>query len=140
MSHGSEGSKGTTRNRYLAWLDKKPRSKTEMAAYQQGAGRVNERRATNQSSRIPQDTPIPSNFSRQPHIAPQEKEEYVIAKPQKPARIEPQQKESEPPKIMEQKKPFENMMEMPKIMNLSIINDDEHRIGLRERNMKRRGG
>jgi|TARA_R110002051_G_scaffold306525_1_gene377153 hypothetical protein len=91
MSHGSEGSKGTTRSRYLAWMEKGPRTKTEMAAYQQGAGRV--------TSNFNQDSPKPKPNSRQTPIQ--------------------QRGESNS---------YSNLMTMPPITNLSIINGEEHKI------------
>ena len=48
MSHGSEGSKGQTRHRYLQWMEKEPRTKKEMAAYQKGAGKVGIETTSNQ--------------------------------------------------------------------------------------------
>ena len=123
-----------TRKKYIDWLSKGVRTKTEMAAYQQGAGRVTQKIAADQSSRKPQNNPKPSNLTRSPAF------NYGtnIKHPDIPEKKELLKEKS----VVERQKqslPALPIMEMPMMKNLSIINGDEHRIGLKERKMRRGG-
>ena len=90
------------RKKYVEWMKEGPKTKQEMAAYQQGAGRV--------TSNYNQDSPKPKQPPRQEAI-----------------------------RQSGGSSGYSNLMTMPPITNLSIVNGEEHTIGMKERNTNRRG-
>ena len=111
MSHGSEGSKGTTRNRYLQWMNKEPRTKSEMRSYMQEnsreAGDVGIRRALGRPSVIKQ---TPGGFTVYEDGIAQESVAGKKELPREKGVVEKAHRDDEWPEMP--------MMQMPIITNL----------------------
>jgi len=120
MSHGSEGSRGQTRHRYLKWMSKGPKSKEEMSAYMQGAGKLGVETTSSQRGGSK-----PIQQSRQFPIDQTETGYRVI----KPTRRIPMEDIAEKKELVKEKGVVEKahkddewpempMMQMPRITNL----------------------